>query len=141
MKIGSMFKDIITSFFKKPITENYPTERPEVAARFRGKLYYDPAKCTGCQLCSKDCPSDALEMITIDRATKRFVARYHIDRCTYCGQCVQSCKFKCMGMSNEDWELAALNKESFEVFYGRDEDLATLMERFSAPPAEPVKPE
>ena len=139
MKIGSMFKDIITSFFKKPVTENYPTERPEVAARFRGKLYYDPAKCTGCQLCVKDCPSDALEIITIDRANKRFVARYHVDRCTYCGQCVESCKFKCMGMSNEDWELAALNKESFQVDYGREEDLAALMEKFSGNQPDPTK--
>lgn len=141
MKIGSMFKDLLTSFFQKPVTENYPTERPEVAQRFRGKLYYDPAKCTGCNLCSKDCPSDALEMIHIDRAAKRFVARYHVDRCTYCGQCVQSCKFKCMGMSNQDWELAALDKQSFEVFYGRDEDIAALMEKFSGNKPEPVKPE
>jgi formate hydrogenlyase subunit 6/NADH:ubiquinone oxidoreductase subunit I len=140
MKIGSMFRDILASFFKPPITEKYPFERPETADRFRGKLYYDPAKCTGCNLCSKDCPSDALEMITIDRAAKRFVARYHIDRCTYCGQCVQSCKFKCMGMSNEDWELAALNKEAFEVFYGRDEDIACLMEKFAHPEPE-QKPE
>jgi hypothetical protein len=46
-----------------------------------------------------------------------------------------------MGMSNEDWELAALNKESFEVLYGRDEDLATLLAKFSGNKAEPAKPE
>lgn len=141
MKIGSMFKDLLISFFKKPITELYPFERPHVAERFRGKLFYDPAKCTGCNLCSKDCPSDALEIIILDRAAKKFVARYHMDRCTYCGQCIQSCKFKCMGMSNEDWELAALNKESFEVLYGKDEDIATLLAKFSGNKVEPVKPE
>ena len=70
-----------------------------------------------------------------------FVARYHVDRCTYCGQCVQSCKFKCMGMSNEDWELAALDKQSFEVLYGREEDLAVLMERFSGNKPDTAKPE
>jgi formate hydrogenlyase subunit 6/NADH:ubiquinone oxidoreductase subunit I len=138
MKFNSMFTDILTSFFKKPITENYPTVRPEVAERFRGKLYFDPAKCTGCNLCSKDCPSDALEIIILDRAAKKFVARYHVDRCTYCGQCVQSCKFKCIGMSNKDWELAALNKQSFEVYYGKDEDIAALLERRAAPLPEPV---
>lgn len=141
MKIGSMFKDLLTSFFKKPVTEQYPFERPEVADRFRGKLFYDPAKCTGCNLCSKDCPSDALEIVILDRAAKKFVARYHVDRCTYCGQCIQSCKFKCMGMSNEDWELAALNKEAFEVLYGRDEDIDTLLAKFSGNKAEPTKSE
>lgn len=141
MKIGSMFKDLLISFFKKPITELYPFERPQVAERFRGKLYYDPAKCTGCNLCSKDCPSDALEIVILDRPAKKFVARYHMDRCTYCGQCIQSCKFKCMGMSNEDWELAALNKEAFEVLYGRDEDIETLLAKFSGNKTEPAKPE
>ena len=72
MKIGSMFKDLLTSFFSKPVTEQYPFERPEVAERFRGKLFYDPAKCTGCNLCSKDCPSDALEIVILDRAAKKF---------------------------------------------------------------------
>lgn len=139
VKIGSLF-DAFASFFRKPITENYPIERPQVAARFRGKLVFDPAKCVGCNLCCKDCPSDALEIITIDKAAKRFIVRYHIDRCTYCGQCVQSCRFKCMGMSNDEWELAALNKEAFEVYYGRDEDLAAFMAQFSgARPADPDK--
>jgi formate hydrogenlyase subunit 6/NADH:ubiquinone oxidoreductase subunit I len=140
MKIGSLF-DTLAAFFRKPDTENYPAERPHVAARFRGKLTYDPAKCVGCNLCCKDCPSDALEIITIDKAAKRFVVRYHIDRCTYCGQCVQSCRFKCLDMSSEEWELAALNKEAFEVFYGKDEDLAAFMERFSGQDAEAVKEE
>ena len=139
MRIDSMFKDIIASFFSAPVTENYPTERPEIADRFRGKLVYDPAKCSGCGLCVKDCPANAIEIVTIDRAAKRFVARYHIDRCIYCAQCVQSCKFKCIGMSNEDWELAATNKELFTVNYGRDEDVAAFVERAAIPKTEPPK--
>ena len=43
MKIGSMFKDILTSFFSAPVTEKYPFERPETADRFRGKLFFDPS--------------------------------------------------------------------------------------------------
>ena len=59
--------------------------------------------------------------------------KYHLDRCIYCGQCVVNCKFKCIGMSNQDWEHAALDKK-FMVYYGRDEDIATYLEN-SAPPA------
>jgi formate hydrogenlyase subunit 6/NADH:ubiquinone oxidoreductase subunit I len=132
VNIGSMFKDLVVSFFSAPVTEKYPFEKVTTADRFRGKLYFDPAKCTGCNLCSIDCPADALEIVIIDRAAKRFVARYNMDRCVYCSQCVQSCRFKCIGMSNDDWELAALGKDAFLVSYGKDEDIATLLERSAA---------
>jgi formate hydrogenlyase subunit 6/NADH:ubiquinone oxidoreductase subunit I len=139
MKVGSMLKDILLSFFSKPITEKYPFERPEVADRFRGKLHFEPAKCTGCNLCSKDCPAKALDIIIIDRAAKRFVARYDIDKCIYCAQCIQSCKFKCISLPKEDWELASLTKEQFAVQYGKADDIAILLERNTTPKAEPVK--
>jgi len=139
MKVGSMLKDILTSFFSKPITENYPFERPEIADRFRGKLHFDPAKCTGCNLCSKDCPAKALDVIIIDRAAKRFVVRYNMDMCIYCGQCIQSCKFKCISLSKDDWELASLNKEPFTVHYGKEEDIVNLLERNTIRNAESVK--
>lgn len=139
MKAGSMLKDILISFFSKPITEKYPFERPEIADRFRGKLHFDPTKCTGCNLCSKDCPANALEIIIIDRAAKRFVARYNIDKCIYCAQCIQSCKFKCIGLSKEDWELASLSKEPFLVQYGKEEDIAALLEKNAIPKAESIK--
>ena len=138
MKLGSMFKDLLVSFFSAPVTEKYPFEKPETAARFRGKLAFDPAKCTGCNLCSKDCPADALQIIIIDRAAKRFVAHYDVDRCVYCSQCVQSCKFKCISLPNDDWELAALTKESFAVNYGKDEDIAVFLAGLAAPKPGPV---
>ena len=131
MKIGAMIGDIVTSLFKRPATERYPFERKPAPARLRGKLVWDPAKCSGCQLCVKDCPSEALELITIDRVAKRFVMRYHADRCTYCGQCVENCRFECLGMSSEDWELAALGKQPFTVYYGREEDVQFLLDRES----------
>lgn len=129
MKFGTMLKDVLTSFFRPPVTEKYPFEKAPTPDRFRGQLFYDPSKCTGCALCVKDCPSNAIELITLDRAAKRFVIRYHLDRCTYCGQCVTNCKFKCMNMNNEQWELAALKKETFEVFYGKDEDVDTFLKQ------------
>ncbi len=127
MKLGTMFTDILKSFFKRPITQLYPFEKSPAPERLRGKLIYDPAKCVGCMLCVKDCCAEAIEIITVDKATKRFVALYHVDRCTYCAQCVQNCRFKCLEMSSQQWELAALNKEAFEVYYGRDEDIEKIL--------------
>jgi formate hydrogenlyase subunit 6/NADH:ubiquinone oxidoreductase subunit I len=122
-----MLKDIVDSFFKNPATQMYPLEKIAPPARYRGALRYNPLVCTGCSLCVKDCPSNAIELTILDRAAKRFVLRYHMDRCVYCGQCVVNCKPKCMVMSNEDWEHAVLEKE-FTVYYGKEEDVAQFLE-------------
>jgi NAD(P)H-quinone oxidoreductase subunit I len=131
-----MLGDVIRSLFTKPVTEQYPFVRTAAPDNFRGKLFWEPEKCTGCQLCVKDCPADALELIVIDKAAKRFVMKYHIDRCTFCDQCVQSCRLKCLNLSNEDWELASLNREPLTVYYGKDEDIESLLERTAQPGAE-----
>ena len=80
MTIGSMFGDVFKSLFKKPVTEKYPFAESVTPEHFRGKLEWDPEKCTGCQLCVKDCPSNAIEIITIDKVNKKFVMRYHMER-------------------------------------------------------------
>ncbi len=134
--IGTMLGEIVNSLFIKPATEKYPFVHYPAPAQLRGKLVWDPAKCTGCQLCVKDCPSEALELFVLDKVNKRFVLRYYADRCTYCAQCLENCRLKCLGMSSEEWELASSNKESFVVYYGKEEDVQTLLARFAQEPPE-----
>ena len=122
-----MLSDVLRSLFRRPVTEQYPFEQRQPPTQLRGQLYYDPTKCTGCCLCQKDCPANALQLITLDRKAKQFVLQYHIDRCTYCAQCVQSCRFECLGMSAEAWELAATDKEVFTVHYGNEEDVSRFL--------------
>jgi len=129
MKIGAMLGDILRSLFKKPATELYPFVKNPAPEDLRGALQYDPSKCTGCQLCIKDCPANAIELVTVDKVNKRFVMRYYPDRCVYCAQCVQNCRFKCLAMSDEQWELATTKREAFLVQYGRDEDVEFLLEK------------
>lgn len=137
MKIGTMFKDVFESFFSKPATQVYPAEKVITSERFRGKLIYNPALCTGCTLCVKDCPSNAIELAILDRAAKRYVMTYHLDQCVYCGQCVSNCKVKSLHMSNQEWELASVKKEAFEVFYGNPNDIKTMLEKAAQPNAKP----
>jgi formate hydrogenlyase subunit 6/NADH:ubiquinone oxidoreductase subunit I len=135
MTIGTMFQDIVESFFKKSATQLYPVERVAPPERYRGVLSFDPSLCTGCRLCVKDCPSNAIELFILDRAAKQYVVKYHMDRCIYCGQCMVNCKFNCIDMSNQDWEHAALNKD-FMVYYGRDADIARYLGSLAQTPAE-----
>lgn len=132
MRFATMLKDVLRSFAQHPVTEKYPFVKTPAPDRLRGKLVWNPEKCSGCCLCSKDCPSDAIELITLDKKAKRFVMRYHADRCTYCAQCVQNCRFECLGMSDTDWELAALTKQPFDVYYGKDDDVKAVLAKLAA---------
>ena len=137
MRIGSMFKDVIRSFFTKSTTRLYPVERVSPPERYRGILSYNASVCTGCSLCVKDCPSDAIELVILNRAAKQYVMKYHMDRCIYCGQCMVNCKPKGIAMSNQEWEHAALEKK-FMVYYGKDEDIAKFLESLAESASEPT---
>ena len=132
MSIVGMLKDVVGGLFKAPITEKYPFVSYAAPERLRGKLTWEPEKCTGCGLCVKDCPANALEVIIVDRAKKEFIIHYNTSKCTYCGQCVESCRQNSYTMSNTQWELAALNKEPFHITYARPE----VLEKFLAAQAE-----
>jgi len=48
-------------------------------------------KCTGCSLCVKTCPFNAIEMKPRE-GTPRKLAVIDLDKCTLCGACVDACK-------------------------------------------------
>lgn len=123
MKLASLLGDVWKSVWIAPATQRYPFVKHPAPKTLRGKLVYDPEQCTGCQLCVKDCPALAIDLITVDKKEKRFVMRYFADRCTYCGQCVDSCRFKCIELSSDNWELASTDRGDFIFTYGRAEDV------------------
>ncbi len=137
MKIGSMLGEVLRSVFRKPATGKYPSTPQPIPDRLRGTVRYNPEKCTGCTLCMKDCPANAIEIIAVDKPNKRFIMRFHVDRCTYCAQCVVNCRFNCLEMSNQEWEHAALTREPFTVLYGRQEDLDQFLNKTEAQVPEP----
>jgi formate hydrogenlyase subunit 6/NADH:ubiquinone oxidoreductase subunit I len=128
VKIGLMFRDVSTSLFQKPITERYPFVRKPTPTRLRGKLQWNLENCIGCGLCAKDCPANAILMHVLDRKEKRFVLEYHVDRCTFCAQCVHSCRQGCIELTNSEWELASLDRGSFEFFFGEQNDIEQVLD-------------
>jgi formate hydrogenlyase subunit 6/NADH:ubiquinone oxidoreductase subunit I len=136
VKLGSLLGNALKSLFSKPVTQQYPAVRTAVPVRLRGRLIYDADKCTGCNMCAKDCPANAIEILTIDRKEKKFVMRYHYDRCVFCAQCVASCKFDCLHMSNEEWELAAVQKEPFTVYYGNEANVKFILDQAASEESE-----
>jgi len=132
MKIASMFSDVLESLVKAPATQRYPVERTETPALLRGHLHWDPADCIGCSLCARDCPANALEFHVLDKKEKRFVLRYHLDRCIFCGQCVASCRRGCLELSSLEWEMATLSQNGFTIDHGEKNDIAAFNEQLAA---------
>ena len=118
--IGAMVGDVVHSLFVHPVTEEYPFERKPAPEHLRGGLHYDASACRGCQLCVRDCPSAAIEIVTLDKAAKRYAMHYDVGRCTFCAQCVESCRFGTLHLSSQDWELASAQKDRFALDYGFD---------------------
>ena len=127
MTIGGMLRDVLTSLVHHPVTERYPFERQPVPSRLRGEVLWDAAKCIGCGLCVKNCPAEALQLYVLDRKAKRFVMRYHVDRCLFCAQCANTCPRGALSLSDQQWELAALSKEPFDVYWGEDADVQAVL--------------
>jgi len=52
------------------------------------------SKCTGCSLCYRDCPYQAIEMVPAPAGSRfKLLATVNVPRCSSCGICVGSCAF------------------------------------------------
>jgi NADH-quinone oxidoreductase subunit I len=98
--------------FRKPITLQYPEQKPDLALRFRGRLAMpvDPStgdnRCTACMMCVKACPNHSIDCektIGEDGKPKPKVSKYiyNMGSCMFCNLCVESCAFGAIIMSDE----------------------------------------
>ena len=110
-----MVSEMLRNVGKPPATSEYPFVKIEVPEGFRGKIVFISENCIGCNICVKDCPSDAIG-ITKPGEEKIFSAYFDLDKCIYCAQCVMSCPKKALYASG-DFELAALTRDNFRVVY------------------------
>lgn len=62
------------------------------------KVFAD--KCTGCTLCVKVCPFQAISMQEREGSPRK-LAVIDLDKCTLCGACVSACKFKAIEIKAE----------------------------------------
>lgn len=120
VEIGRGMATIGRHFFRKPITRQYPEERPQFNERYRGRLALltnpdGSDACIGCMSCTKVCPcGDLIQIQTSkDPETKKFkVEEFTIDvgRCIFCGNCTNACPKGAIVMTDE-FELADYSRE------------------------------
>jgi len=107
---GKIFPEVWRALFKAPATINYPSQKAEMPANYRGKIAFEAAKCIGCKFCMRDCPAKAVEIEKVGEE-KVFRAKFYLDRCIYCAQCVDSCPKKALSSTSE-FELASYERKS-----------------------------
>jgi formate hydrogenlyase subunit 6/NADH:ubiquinone oxidoreductase subunit I len=104
-------KEALFSIFKKPATRKYPFVKASVAEGFRGRQGFDIEKCISCGLCSRDCPSNAIEMVMVEGKKRPL---FHLDRCIFCYQCADSCATNAI-QPTKLFELACIDKNNLEL--------------------------
>lgn len=122
MKIpGAMTAEVLPALFQRPATELYPLVRPRLPSGFRGKIGFSAERCTGCRLCERDCPSNAISIVEVGK--KRFRAEVDLSRCIYCAQCVDSCRRGAIQLGS-DFELAALDRGKLRLVFDAPSEAA-----------------
>jgi Formate hydrogenlyase subunit 6/NADH:ubiquinone oxidoreductase 23 kD subunit (chain I) len=86
-------KTVLKSLFRKPATIGYPAEPIEYAEGMRGHVEISADKCILCGICSKKCPTDAIEVSKADR-----MWTIHRMQCIQCAHCVEVCPKQCLCM-------------------------------------------
>ncbi|RRJ94427.1 NADH-quinone oxidoreductase subunit I [Opitutaceae bacterium TAV4] len=113
-QIASGLKTTLKHMVAKPVTMEYPEQRPEIPPGYRGAptLVYDPhgrEKCVSCQLCEFVCPPKAIRItpgeIPSDDPNAHVEKRpqeFKIDmlRCIYCGLCQEVCPEEAIWLQN-----------------------------------------
>ena len=116
----TMVKNLLNK--KKMQTLNYPEEKYEYSARFKGNHVLTvkedgDIRCTACMLCATACPADCISIVASedeDPTVEKYPISYEIDmlRCVFCGYCEEACPVDAIRMGPE-WQTPALNGGNF----------------------------
>lgn len=120
-------------YFVKPIvTLQYPKEKVQMSARYRGHTEFaiNPEtgshSCNACDTCARTCPSSLITVTgaKIPGSKKKRAVTYVIDYslCSLCGLCVEVCPTNALKFSDE-YRLAG---------YSRQDQVIDVMARLQA---------
>jgi NADH-quinone oxidoreductase subunit I len=139
--LGTTMKHV----FKKPVTQQFPEQRPTLPPNYRGvhRLNRDETgrvKCVACYMCSTACPARCIDIVAApspwpDR--EKYPEVFVIDelRCIYCGMCEQACPCDAIELTSL-FDLTGLSRE--EMMFDK-EKLLSVFDRTVADGTDPVR--
>ena len=129
------------TLFTRPITVRYPFGPLELPSYFRGRVVIDIDLCRGCGLCVRDCPAFALELeresdtlsplvlspalskvegkAEGSKSRDKFRLIHYPDRCAYCGQCQDVCRYEAIWLTSE-YVPAAADRDALREEFGKN---------------------
>lgn len=121
--------------FQKPVTQQYPEQKPQLPLNYRGvhRLNRDEqgrVKCVACMLCATACPAHCIDIIG-DAAPwedrDKYPIKFEIDelRCIYCGMCEEACPVDAIELTSI-FDLTGLNRQ--EMVFDKDKLLSVYDE-------------
>jgi formate hydrogenlyase subunit 6/NADH:ubiquinone oxidoreductase subunit I len=137
------------TFFRKPVTIQYPTEHRAVPDRDRAfpillwDFDVDEPFCTGCHACERACPVECMTVTMMDNPKhaegtskrRKILDEFFIDygRCMRCNICVEVCNFDAIAMNNT-WvghELSSVDRK--DLVMDRDQLMAMSKQQVIRP--------
>ena len=135
----------VKHMFKPSITVQYPEERPQLPANYRGvhRLNRDEqgrVKCVACYMCSTACPAHCIDIVAApspwpDR--EKYPETFVIDelRCIYCGMCEEACPVDSIELTTL-YDLTGLSREEMML---DKEKLLSVFDQTTKAGTDPVR--
>lgn len=105
--------------FRKRDTLQYPEEKVQLPARYRGRIVLtrDPdgeERCVACNLCAVSCPVGCISLQKAEREDGRWYPeffRINFSRCIFCGMCEEACPTNSIQLT-PDFEMAEYDRQN-----------------------------
>jgi NADH-quinone oxidoreductase subunit I len=110
---------VLKHTFRRPVTVQYPDEKPYLPPRYRGRIVLSRSpdgqeRCVACYLCSVACPVDCITLqATEDEHGRRYPEFFRINfsRCILCGFCEEACPTYAIQLT-PDFEMGEYERQN-----------------------------